>query len=63
MCIIYWYVYVYENGRSVRRSVTTGAEFADGTEITSGVDGNDIIFKDPDKIADKSFIRVPDDIE
>lgn len=57
------YVYVYENGRSVRRRVATGAEFADGTEITSGVDKNDIIFKEPDKIADKSYIRVPDDVE
>lgn len=52
------YVYVYENGSSVRRNITTGAEFADGTEITSGVDKNDIIFKEPDKIANKSYIRL-----
>ena len=57
------YVYVYENGRSVRRNITTGAEFADGTEIVSGVDKNDIIFKEPDKIADRSYIRLSEDIE
>lgn len=55
------YVYVYEDGRSVRRNVITGAEFADGAEIISGVDMNDIIFKEPDKIADKTYIRVPED--
>ena len=57
------YVYVYENGQSVRRSVTTGAEFADGTEIISGVDKNDIIFKDPEKLADRSYIRVSEEFE
>ena len=57
------YVYVYEDGRSIRRSITTGAEFAEGTEITSGVGRDDIIFKEPDKIADKSYIRLPKDIE
>ena len=57
------YVYVYENGRSVRRDITTGAEFADGTEIISGVGKSDIIFKEPDKIADKSYIRLPENTE
>lgn len=52
------FVYVYEDGRSVRRNVTTGAEFADGTEIISGVAGGDIVFYDPQKIAEKSYIRV-----
>lgn len=57
------YVYVYENGRSIRQSITTGAEFAEGTEITSGIGKDDIIFKEPDKIADKSYIRLPEDIK
>ena len=54
------YVCVYENGRSSRRAVTTGAEFADGTEITSGIDSGDIVFKNPDEIIDKSYIRIED---
>ena len=57
------YVYVYENGRSVRRSITTGAEFADGAEIISGIEKTDVIFKEPDKISDKSYIRLPENIE
>ena len=56
------FVYVYENGRSVRRNITTGAEFADGAEIVSGVSKDDVIFKDPDKIADRSYIRLSEEI-
>lgn len=52
------YVYVYENGRAVRRDVFTGAEFADGTEVKTGVSANDIVFQDPQEIADRSYIRV-----
>ena len=52
------YVCVYENGGSVRRSIDTGAEFADGAEVISGVSPNDVIFKDPEKIVDKSYIRI-----
>lgn len=52
------YVYVYENGRAVRRDVFTGAEFADGTEIKKGVSANDVIFENPQEIADRNYIRV-----
>lgn len=52
------YVYVYENGRAVRRDVFTGAEFADGTEIRKGVAPSDIVFNNPPEIADRSYIRV-----
>lgn len=52
------YVYVYENGKAVRRDVFTGAEFADGTEIRKGVSASDVIFQDPQEIADRSYIRV-----
>lgn len=57
------YVFVYENGRSVRRNIITGAEFADGSEIISGVAKDDIIFISPETLAEKSYIRVPEDIE
>ena len=57
------FVYVYENGRSVRKNIATGAEFADGTEIISGIGKDDIIFKEPDKIADRSYIRLTENID
>lgn len=52
------YVYVYENGRAVRRGIATGAEFADGAEIKSGVSTGDVVFGDPQDIADRSYIRL-----
>ncbi len=52
------YVYVYENGSSARRNIITGAEFADGTEILSGLTPNDIIFKDPEIISARNYIRL-----
>jgi len=51
-------VYVYENDKAVRRDVFTGAEFADGTEIKKGVSANDVIFQNPQEIADRNYIRV-----
>lgn len=52
------YIYVYEDGRAVRRDIFTGAEFADGTEIKKGVSTDDIVFNDPNEIAERNYIRV-----
>lgn len=52
------YVFVYENGKSIRREITTGAEFADGAEIISGVEAGELVFNEPEKLAKSSFIRV-----
>lgn len=52
------YVYVYENGNAVRRDIFTGAEFADGTEIKKGISASDIVFKNPQEIADRNYIRI-----
>lgn len=52
------YVFVYEDGKAARRDVITGAEFADGTEIVSGIDESDVVFKDPEGLADRSYIRM-----
>lgn len=41
------YVYVYENGKAVRRDIQTGTEFTDGAEIVSGIDKNDIVILNP----------------
>lgn len=52
------YVFVYEDGRSIRREIITGAEFADGTEIVSGVEAGELVFNEPEKLTRSSFIRV-----
>lgn len=52
------YIYVYEDGKAIRRDIFTGAEFADGTEIKKGVSASDIVFRDPQEIANRNFIRV-----
>ena len=52
------FVYVYEQQRAVRRNITTGAEFSDGTEIITGLTAEDIIFENPEEIAGRSFIRL-----
>lgn len=38
--------------------IKTGAEFSDGTEVVSGIGGNEILLKEPDKITNKSNIRI-----
>lgn len=52
------YVYVYEDGKAVRRGIFTGAEFADGAEIRKGISANDVVFRDPEEIADRKYIRI-----
>ncbi len=51
------FVCVYENGKAVRKNVETGAEFEDGAEILSGVDENAVIFKSPEKLSGKSYVK------
>lgn len=52
------YVYVYENGKALRRDITTGREFSDGTEITCGISAKEEYFADPKAVAGKKYIRV-----
>lgn len=54
------FVFVFENGKSVRRGVITGAEFSDGAEIVSGVEAGELVLGEPEKLAKSSFIRVSD---
>lgn len=54
------FVYVHENGKAVRRAIRTGAEFADGTEITAGLSAEDAVFDNPEEISQKPRIRVGD---
>lgn len=55
------FVFVYENSKAVKRNITTGAEFSDGTEIKSGVSAEDIIFGNPEELSDKSFVRISEE--
>lgn len=52
------YVYVYEDGKALRRDITTGKEFSDGTEITCGISAKEEYFADPKAVAGKKYIRV-----
>lgn len=52
------FVYVYEDGKAVRRDIFTGVEFADVTEVKKGLSEYDSIIKNPQSVADKSYIRV-----
>lgn len=52
------FVYVLKNGKAVRRAIRTGAEFADGTEITAGLTAAEKVFDNPEEISRKSRIRV-----
>lgn len=52
------YVFVYEDQHAVRRDISTGAEFSDGTEVKSGITAEDIVFGDPEVLSDKSFVRI-----
>ncbi len=44
------FVYLYENGRSVKRIVKTGLELSDGFEIVSGLSTGCLVIKNPEKI-------------
>ncbi|MDD3692405.1 MAG: efflux RND transporter periplasmic adaptor subunit [Oscillospiraceae bacterium] len=44
------FVYLYENGRSVKRIVKTGMELNDGFEIVSGLSPGCLVIKNPEKI-------------
>ncbi len=52
------FVYLYEDGKAVRRRIFTGAEFPDGTEVIKGVSADDKIFTSPDSIAESRFVRM-----
>ena len=41
------YVYVYNNGRAVRKNIKTGRELENGYEILSGIDANSIVITSP----------------
>lgn len=52
------YVYVYENGKAIKRKVFTGEEFSDGAEIIKGVTSQELVLTLPESISENSFIRL-----
>lgn len=50
------FVYVYNNGKTVRRNIVTGHEFKEGVEVLSGLNTNDIIITSPIKITKNTLI-------
>ena len=51
------YVYVLENGVAVRRSIVTGIELSDRTEIVKGVTAEDVVLTDPEKLFEGARVR------
>ncbi len=52
------YVYVYENGKALKRKIFTGAEFSDGAEIIKGVTAEELVLTSPESIKENSYIRL-----
>lgn len=53
------YIYVFENGRAVRKNITTGRELSSGLEIISGLEIGERIIQNPEKVRkNNSFVRI-----
>ncbi len=52
------YVYILQNGSSVRRDIVTGIELADKTEVVSGIFEGDMIICDPEAVSDGGKVRL-----
>lgn len=52
------FVYVYLDGKAVKRRIFTGAEFSDGTEVIKGITAEDKVFTSPDAISVSRFVRL-----
>lgn len=52
------YVYVYSEGKAVKRRISTGAEFTDGAQVIIGVTEHEQVISSPEKISENSYIRM-----
>lgn len=52
------YVYVYNDGKAVKRRISTGAEFTDGAQVIIGVTEHEQVISSPEKISENSYIRM-----
>lgn len=44
------YVYLYSNGKAIKRNISTGREYENSVEVTSGVSSGDLVISGPDSI-------------
>jgi RND family efflux transporter MFP subunit len=44
------YVYLYSNGKAIKRNISTGREYENSVEVTSGVSRGDLVISGPDSI-------------
>lgn len=52
------YVYLYQDGKAVKRAISTGREFTNGFEILSGLETGDRIITNPDKLYANSRVII-----
>lgn len=52
------YVYVYENGKAIKRTISTGKEFASGFEVLSGLQSGDRLILTPDRLHDHASVII-----
>ena len=50
------YVYVYENGKAIKRIISTGKEFASGFEVTSGLQVGDHLIVTSEQLNDHTSV-------
>lgn len=51
-------VYMYSDGKAVKKTVKIGSEYENGIEVLSGLKNSDLIINSPDQISDKNNIKI-----
>lgn len=52
------FIFLYRDGKAVKQIITTGREFADGFEVLSGLQAEDLIITNPDRLHTNSRVIV-----
>ena len=51
-------VYMYSNGKAVKKTVQIGNEYENGVEVLSGLKNSDLIINSPEQISNKNSIKI-----
>lgn len=51
-------VYMYSDGKAVKKTVQIGSEYENGVEVLSGLKNSDLIINSPSQISDKNNIKI-----
>ena len=54
------YVFVLDDGKAIKRYITTGLELSKGFEVIEGIDESTLIIKNPKTVNEGSFVKVVD---